>query len=182
MTMTPVRPRLRARTALVGSFVAIGTLAFGAAWACVPQARLVTIDPSSSGPSGSIVTVEGLAFDPGPAEVRWNASDGPRLATASGPDFSVSVTIPTTETGLYSIVVLSRAPDGSVGNAGSAAFQVTRPGDAQGAIPSAAAAPNPGRAGSSSLPGVVLAVGGVVLLVLGGLVGAYLSRRHRSPG
>ena len=180
--MTAVRRRLHARTVLVGSFVAVGTLGFGAAWACVPQARLVSIDPSSSGPSGSVVTVEGLAFDPGPAEVRWNASDGPRLATTTGPDFAVPVTIPTAEAGLYSIVVLSRAPDGSVGNAGSAAFEVTRPGDTQGAIPSAAAAPNPGRAGSSSLPGMVLALGGVVLLVLGGVVGAYLSRRHRSPG
>lgn len=158
----------------------MGTLGFGAAWACVPQARLVSIDPSSSGPPGSVVTVEGLAFDPGPAEVRWNASDGPRLATTTGPDFSVPVTIPTAAAGLYSIVVLSRAPDGSVGNAGSAAFEVTRPGDSQGAIPSAA--PNPGRAGSSSLPGMVLAMSGVVLLVLGGVVGAYLSRRRRSSG
>lgn len=154
------------------------------AWACIPQARLVSIEPRSSGASGTEVTVKAVAFDAGPAEVRWNASDGPRLATAVGPDFSVLVTIPPADEGLHTIVVLSRAPNGALGNAGSAAFQVTKPGSS--AAPEAGVPSRPTLTAESSpsrpswlLLGVVLAVAAAALLALGGMVGASWTRRRR---
>lgn len=158
--------------------------AAGSAWGCVPQARLVTLAPGSSGPAGSQVTVEGLAFDPGPVEVRWGASDGLKLGAATGPSFSVPVTIPDAPEGLHVIVVLSRNTDGSIGNAGTAAFQVT---PADGARPGTAPAAQRDDAGSFVDDGdgagvVALAVtGGGGLVLLGGLGGAALSRRRRPP-
>ncbi len=115
-----VRHPLSAALVVVGFLLASST-----SWACVPQARLVFLEPRSSGPSGSEITVSGVGFDPTDIEIRWNTSDGERLASATGPDFSAQVTIPTVEPGLYGVIVLSRLSDGRLGNAGRAAFQVT---------------------------------------------------------
>lgn len=165
---------------LAALLVAVGG---SGAWACIPQARLVSIEPRSSGASGTEVTVKAVAFDVGPAEVRWNASDGPRLATAVGPDFSVPVIIPAADEGLHTIVVLSRAPNGSLGNAGSAAFQVTRPGGPAASGPDLARVPTLAAESSPSGPswlllGVVVAVAAGALLALGVMLGASWSRRR----
>lgn len=162
----------------------------GSAWACVPQARLVTLEPGSSGPVGTEVTVEGLAFDPGPVEVRWDASDGPALGRANGPSFSVKVTIPEATEGLHAIVVLGRNPDGSIGNAATAAFQVAPAGGGGPAAATAAAAADDavsfgdeGEDGDSVDAGAVAlgAAGGAGLVLAGGLGQAALSRRRRPP-
>ena len=178
--------RHQVRNVVLGGVAALlVVLGGGGAWACIPQARLVSIEPRSSGASGTQVTVKAVAFDTGPAEVRWNASDGPRLATAVGPDFSVPVTIPAADEGLHTIVVLSRSPNGTLGNAGTAAFQVTRPGGSDPTVPAVPSAATLTAESSSSGPswllfGVVLAVAAGALVALGVLLGATWSRRRAS--
>jgi len=150
---------------------------WAAAWACVPQ-PLVTVKPQASGPAGSQVTISSTAVS-GSAEVRWNAVDGPSLATATGPDFSVPITIPASPDGLYSVVVLGRRADGSVGPSASAPFLVTSPGASPALLPRPkTAVTQPSTSESLSVP--VAAAGGVGLLVVGAVVGALVTRRRRS--
>ncbi len=171
--------------ASITALAAAGLLAVvGHAWACVPQARLVVLSPMASGPAGARITVEGVGFDapPNTIDVRWNSATGPPLGVASGPTFSLDITIPSAEPGLYRIIVLSRGPDGNIGNTGAASFQVT------GAAPAASPAAEPGAASSveaetnSVSPAPVLfglAVGGGFgLLVLGAIAGSFLARRR----
>ncbi len=152
----------------------------------MPQARLVTLQPRSFGPAGSELTVEGLAFDPQPVEIRWGGPDGDLLATSTGPDFSVPVTIPDVPAGLYAVVVVVRQPGGGVGNAGRAAVEVTPDPSVEGSASSGAArgsdsAPGLAEDPSADLPRIAfLVVGGLALLASGGLGGAYLvARRSR---
>lgn len=164
-------------------FLVAAVAVVGAAWACVPQ-PLVTVRPASSGPAGTEVTVEGLAVN-GALEIRWNSVDGPRLATATGPSFSVQVTIPEAPPGLYSVIVLERKPDASLASTGRAAFLVT----GADPMPSGKPVPPPRNAArpavvwdSSVSPAlVVLAVmGGAALLALGAVGGALLTRRRHA--
>lgn len=152
------------------------------AWACVPLARLVSLRPGSSGPPGSHVTVEGVGFDgpPNNIEIRWNDSQGQLLTTATGPNFTVDVEIPASSQGLYGIVVLSRQPEGPIGNAGRAPFQVTG-----ASIPSPVETPGLKRDGAArssplftgwALFGLVAGVAAGLLLV-GGVSGVFLSHR-----
>lgn len=156
------------------------------AWACVPMAKLISLQPGPSGPSGSKVVVNGLGFEQSPVELRWNAPDGPRLGSARGPNFSAKVTIPKVRDGLYTLIALERQQDGSIGNAGSAPFEVTASGEAR---------PSPGRATGTgdrprteSLPSsqrswdppwLALAVAGIALIALGALGGALVPRFRR---
>ncbi len=168
--------------------VVIATASLG--WACVPQ-PLVSVQPMASGPPGGQVTVNALAIT-GPAEIRWSAPDGPLLATAAGPSFSVPITIPDVPRGLYSLVVVERQPGGSLGSSGIVAFEVTAPGDTlsgeshspaqpSGDAPKAldattalvSAEPSP-----PATPGWLLAVAGFGLVALGVLGGLLLSRRR----
>jgi hypothetical protein len=165
---------------LVVSAVALGG---AVAWACVPQANLVTLSPRSSGPSGTEVTVEGLGLDPGPVEIRWNEADGPLLGEGSGPNLSVPVTIPDAPEGLYIVVLLARQPGGGVGNTARAAFQVTGSGEMGTHSPS-----SPGTDGvpgdrvlpvaPSGTPTVLTLAAGAGLLALGVMIGALLARRR----
>lgn len=168
---------------LLGAIALIGSQAM-AAWACVPQ-PLISIEPRASGPTGTRVTVRGLAIQ-GPVEIRWSSVDGPRLALATGPDFAVPVTIPDSVNGLYSIMVFVRLPDGSVGSSGQAAFLVTSSSDSQGPAqpprstpPSAAQRTESRSSGNVSGRIVAEAVAFVLLATLGGIA---LSRRRRQPG
>lgn len=181
-----VRLRGRAACALAAVLAMSGA---AHAWGCVPMPLLVTLKPAWSGPAGTEVTVEGLGFDPGPLEVRWAASDGPTLASVQGESFSARVTIPDVEPGLYAIIVLSRGTDGSVGNTGTASFQVIGNGDADVAIGDGgqwsgtkSKAPADEKDDDSTDAGLVAlaASGGGALVLLGGLVGAFLTRRRRS--
>jgi hypothetical protein len=159
--------------------LALGTA--GVAWACVPQ-PLISLQPRSSGTAGSEVTVDALALDPAPVEVRWNGLDGQLLATASGPQFSVPVTIPQVPEGLYTIVVFARDRSGAVGSSGRAAFLVISSSDSQAGL----SAPPPTATTSSLPPGSdrpspALLVPGLGMAVVGGLVGAAVVRRHSAP-
>lgn len=176
------------RSVVVGLLVC-GVIGVHAAWACVPQPRLVAVLPDSSGPPGTEVTIDGLGFDPGRAEVRWNSREGEVLATANGPDFSVTITVPEAPAGLYALVVLSRQPGGAIGNTARAAFQVTGPDGTEEApsvatttattkAQSASPANQESSSSTSSLDalyaGGLLAAGGVA-----GVVGTAVAQRAR---
>ncbi len=156
----------------------------GNAWACVPQARMVMLSPMASGPAGARITVEGVGFDapPNHIDVRWNTATGPQLGEASGPTFSLDVTIPPAGPGLYRIIVLSRGPDGNIGNTGAASFQVTDGAGAGSPSPPSVPANSPEleRDGVSSAPVVFgLALGGGLgLVLLGAISGSFLARRR----
>lgn len=159
-----------------------------AAWACVPMAKLVSLQPDSSGPSGSRVVVNGLGFEPNSVEVRWNAADGPRLGAARGPNFSVTVTIPKAPEGLHTLIAVERQQDGSIGNTGSAPFDVTARGEAQsspglatgrGDGPGTESPPSSER--SLDPPWVALAAAGIALLAIGALGGTLITRVRRRP-
>jgi len=126
--------------ALAGMAAAMSGTA-GMAWACVRQ-PLIVLQPRASGAPGSQVTVNGSGFNTDRAELRWNALDGQLLASADGPDFSTAVTIPAVPPGLYAMVAIMRSPDGAVGNAVRASFEVAPPTGvpATGATPTGAPA------------------------------------------
>lgn len=164
---------------------AVGLVGAGgvAAWACVPQANLITLAPRSSGPPGTEVTVEGLGLDPGPAEIRWNAADGPLLGEGNGPVLSVPVTIPDAEEGLYIVVVVARQPGGGIGNTARAAFQVTGADGVGTASPPAGegtAVDEPTDAAGSTATTVLTLAAGAGLMGLGILLGSRFGRRPRA--
>ena len=165
---------------LLAGLTTLASLLASSAWACVPQ-PLLTLLPRASGAPGSQVTVDAVAVGDR-AEIRWNGIDGPRLADGTGPSFSTAVTIPEVPPGLYSIVVIERQPDGSVGSTGRASFQVTQP-DGQalprtgdGAVRTTDASAR-GRSSPDPVP-VALISGGAGLL-LGAVGGAQLAHRRR---
>lgn len=79
------------------SVLAAGVVIAASAWACSPGGGLAT--PSNGadlpqGPAGSPVSVRGTGFTANqPVEINWN-SIGNVIARATGPEFTVSVTIP----------------------------------------------------------------------------------------
>ena len=110
---------------IIGALAAV-LASVSVAWACVPQASL-SVTPTS-GPAGSTVTVNGSGFPAGEtAEVRWESKTGPVLATATGPTFSVRITIPSAAPGVHYIsgAVVGEHRDHS---ATVAAFRITVPG------------------------------------------------------
>lgn len=125
---------IRKHRALITSIGVLAALASFAAlaWACTPQARLTTAGPSS-GPAGSSVTLTGTQFvngDVGNVEITWSASGGGgkvALGTATGPDFSTTVTVPDAPPGIYYFTATSTARDASGNPVGSAsrAFDLT---------------------------------------------------------
>lgn len=97
---------------------AMGVLAATAAlaWACTPQS-FINLNPTSAR-SGDTVTVTGKGFISGPVEIHWNGTNGPLLTTATGPSFTVNVTIPSTGPGTYYVQGVARTGDGAIiGNA-----------------------------------------------------------------
>jgi len=154
------------------------------AWACVPQ-PLVYLEPMSSGPAGSQVTVTAASIN-GDAEVRWNGAEGPQLAKASGPHFSAPVTVPADAgPGMYAVIVLTRAPGGAVTGSGRAAFLVTGPGGATAGAGGGASGQPKAQAKQVSRStkgvsgaGLVLGVLGVLAvgLVIGGVIGRQQKR------
>lgn len=169
---------------LSGLTVVVVLMAASVTWACIPQPRLITLQPRASGPAGTKVTVAALGFDPGRAEIRWNGADGELLGTANGPEFSVEVTIPQADVGLYQMVVLARSASGEIGNTNTVSFEITLEGE------SAATAPPPtqpaGRAVDSkteektSASAALLFGGGGGLVALGCIGGILLSRQGRN--
>jgi hypothetical protein len=164
-----------------GALVAAAVLLrLSEASACVPQ-PLISIQPKSSGPPGTEVTVEGASLGRGAVEIRWNKLDGPTLGKAVGPNLSQPVIIPESPEGLYAVIVVERDPNGGIAASGRAAFQVTGSGASspsgssnQGAGEKPAA-PNK----SSGLEPAVAWGGGAALLLAGGLGGTWLAQRRR---
>jgi hypothetical protein len=130
----------------------------------------------NAGAAGDMVTVNGFRFAEGPVEIRWTAIDGPLLAKATGPNFTATVKIPDSPTGMYSMVVFSRAADGSVGPLASvSAFSISTSGVVR-AAPAASTA-RPANGGTSLL---LVAVVAVVSAVIGGVaVAAGKDRKDR---
>lgn len=168
--------------AAAGCMIAVGAWA-GAAWACTAVAS-VDVEGRSGAP-GSKQVVKGLAFGDGEVELRWNAPDGALLAKATGPAFSVPVTIPESAPGVYYLVGVQRDAGGKVWKA-PASFEVLAPGDVA-AQPSSVnagaglAASSAADRGTSPLAlGVGLLVAGAVVLVAGITV-VQVRVRRRAP-
>jgi hypothetical protein len=158
--------------------VMAGALAMSTAWACVPLGD-ITLQPRSSGTPGAQLTVVGANFEQN-VELRWNAVDGPLLASAPKPSFSVPITLPDVADGLYVIVAVERGPGGVAGNIARAPVQVAR-----GATPTATtiAAKTTARASSStSAFAVTLGVAGALALLAVGGMGGYRMARRRGKG
>lgn len=84
-------PRTVAVTIAVLALVAGGA---SLAWACTPRASIV-LSPTE-GQAGTTVSVRGTNFQEGPVRVYWENRNGASrwMATATGPDFTLRVTIP----------------------------------------------------------------------------------------
>jgi len=170
--------RLLLGVGLLGSALVGGA---AGAYGCVPQ-PFILVQPQASATPGTEVKVDGQLFSNGSKiEIRWNATDGPLLATASSSDFSVPITIPSAPAGLYTVVALSRSQAGVQGEVARAAFQVTGGAPAPApAVGSSGAGAVPARGdGGTSFPSVAAAVG---LVALGLLGGALLFGRRRRGG
>lgn len=161
---------------LVGGSIAVvaSVLVAATSWACVPS-PIVVAHPAASGPPGTEITLEGAHFRPQPVEVRWNAVDGPLLATATGMQFAVKVTIPASPAGLYSIFVLSRNADAGLNDSALLQYQVFAP----GSVP----VQRVQRGVTNSTPWVLLII---LAVIVGGLSGAggssvvtWLGKRRR---
>lgn len=169
--------RYRCHVAVISFLVAAAVAGLAAAAsACVPQ-PLLAVEPRASGPAGTELTVSARDVPGMTSEIRWNGAEGPVLARAeSKQDFSVSVTVPDVDPGLYALIVIGRSTEGGVAGTGRAAFLVT---DGNGnSAPSAEPRTTGAREGTES-SAVGLALGGAGLLVLGGIGGGFLTRRRR---
>jgi hypothetical protein len=135
------------RTALAALAVCALAVGGGAlAWACTPKA---TIDVHGSagpggGPPGSSVSTNGQGFGNGPVDITFN---GVPIASAVGPSFTATGTVPNVAPGIHYIVATN--PEGQA----AAAFRVT--GSATSPPGNPGSADNPG----SSAPGAA-ATGG----------------------
>lgn len=95
------------------------------AWACVPRGA-VAVSPGS-GPSGTTLTVDGSGFpDREKVDIRWDSSTGAKLGEATGPDFSVQVTIPSAAPGVHYVKVATTGEHATHSEA-AAPFEVTAP-------------------------------------------------------
>ena len=100
---------------------AFGLAGAGLTWACTPAAS-VAVDPAR-GFAGEQATVQVRWFLDRRVEVRWDSVSGPLLASASGPDFSVSVAVPRVAPGTYTILAVSRSEGAA--HVARASFTVT---------------------------------------------------------
>ena len=98
--------RTQPLAALVISLLALPVIGAALAWACSPSAE-ITVDQSGVAQSGQSVSVTGRAFEAGGrVEIRWNSAGGPVLATAVGPSFTTSVTIPAAQADAHTLVAI----------------------------------------------------------------------------
>ena len=175
---------------------AAGVLLASAAWACVsgPVVNLSTI----SAKPGQEVTITGTGFQTGnQANVRWNALDGPVLATVAPPvtggNLSATFTVPQgTQPGSYVVIVTQTKEDGSLSLSPiRAVMSVTGDAGAQPVVGApAATADTSARANGlvrddesismGTLALVALGVGGVGMF-LAGMAALFAGRRGSAP-
>lgn len=169
--------------AVLGSLAAVVLLA-SSSWACTAVAR-VEFEGGNAGVPGSQATLRGNAFEAGaPVELHWNGADGPVIARAVGPAFSVPITIPDVAPGPFYVVGVQRDAKGKVWRV-PAAFQVLAPGERPASLPVMAgeavglSEPVPSDDGSSTTMALgvgLLSLGGVGLAVSSAVVAV---RRRR---
>ncbi len=185
------------RWAMGGVATAAAAVLMGAAaWACVsgPVVNLSTI----SAKPGQEVTVTGTGFQTGnQAIVRWNALDGPVLATMAPPitggNLSATFTVPPgTQPGSYVVIVTQTKADGSLSLSPiRAVMSVTGDAGAQPVVGApAATADNAARSNGlvrddesismGTLALVALGVGGVGMF-LAGMAALFAGRRGSAP-
>ena len=175
---------------------AAGVLMSAAAWACVsgPVVNLSTI----SAKGGQEVGITGTGFQTGnQVNVRWNALDGPVLATVAPPITSGALdarfTVPQgTAPGSYVVIVTQTKADGSLSLSPiRAVMSVTGEAGAQPVVGApAATADNAARANglvrddetisTGTLALVALGVGGVGMF-LAGMAALFAGRRGSAP-
>ena len=175
---------------------AAGVLMAAAAWACVsgPVVNLSTI----SAKPGTEVGITGTGFQTGnQVNVRWNALDGPVLATVAPPitDGRMSATFtvpPGTQPGSYVVIVTQTKADGSLSLSPiRAVMSVTGDAGAQPVVGApAATADTSARVNglvrddesisTGTLALVALGVGGVGMF-LAGMAALFAGRRGSAP-
>lgn len=77
----------------------------------------------ASGPAGTEIAVSGTGFASSEVEIRWAGPSGPLLASATGPDFSVTAVVPDQAANSYPVVAV--VLDGTSLSTSNASFQVT---------------------------------------------------------
>lgn len=157
-------------TSVAIAVIASATVVSGRAWGCVPQPYVV-LEPRASGAAGTTVSVVGQNFGPGATELRWNGIGGPLLTKATGASFSVPLVIPSATEGVYTLVALSRSPDGGISSAVPIAFQVTGSGPSQ--------ATRSTLFNESDRPSSALLAGGSAALLIGAVGVPFMVRRRR---
>ncbi len=101
--------------------VAVVTLAGGPAGAD-PELRL----SPAAGPAGTPIVVSGSGFETAEIEIHWSSRTGPLLTTATGPEFSVTATVPEAVANSYQVVAVVRGENGV--STSSTSYQVLPPG------------------------------------------------------
>ena len=175
---------------------AVGVLMSAAAWACVsgPVVNLSTI----SAKPGQEVGITGTGFQTGnQATVRWNALDGPVLATQAAPiangNLDAKFTVPQgTAPGSYVVIVTQNKADGSLSLSPiRAVMSVTGDAGAQPVVGAPAATADTGARANGlvrddetistgTLALVALGVGGVGMF-LAGMAALFAGRRGSAP-
>lgn len=166
--------KTRARRSLLKiTPLALVLLAATAAWACtaVPSVSMGL----RSGPAGMHIPLDGTGFAPAAVEIRWNSPEGPIVGGAMGPDFSTSFAAPQAEPGIYYVVAIQTAPDGTIMKA-SDTFELTAVSD----IPGTGGSPGQSRSGSASTSGLWEGFSGPASSP-GGEAAADASSRDLSP-
>lgn len=132
----PMTSMLKVRWLTVLTCAAMLAVAGGVAWACGPGGYGYSVHPTN-GSSGTRATLHAAGFPNEPVEIRWNSAGGPVLGNAHGPQFSVAVTIPAAQPGVYTVLARGTV----TGTTTPVAFTVTEP-------PALSVSPASGPAGS----------------------------------
>jgi hypothetical protein len=187
---------MRVRRWAIGGLSAAGAvlLAGAAAWACVsgPAINLSTVNAKP----GQDVTVTGTNFSKNdPVTVRWNALDGPVLATFAPPqsgNVSGVITVPAdAKAGNYVLILTQSSPDGKLSQQPiRALLTVTPDGAANPVVGASVAQRDTGRAAGlvttdNSISGTTLALIGLgvagVGMFVAGMAALFAGRRGRVP-
>ena len=110
--------RNRPARLVLGVVSALVLLSGAPAWAA-PELRL---EPATGQPGDSF-TVTGTGFESGPVDIHWDSESGPHLTTTVGPEFTVTVVVPSdAQPNSHPVVAVVR--NGSSLSTSTASFQV----------------------------------------------------------